>query len=102
MTSVSYTHLDVYKRQIQLLSGQDYFSKLDSYNSPNKRKFEINQINTRFIKYEIDETVTHLGFFSLKDIIKLLTDDEGNFDDVNVFFDNIRYFQGDTLSLIHI
>lgn len=84
------------KVDIQLLSGQDYFSKLDSYNSPNKRKFEINQINTRFIKYEIDETVTHLGFFSLKDIIKLLTDDEGNFDDVNVFFDNIRYFQGDT------
>ncbi len=82
--------------EIQLLAGQDYFSKLDSYNSPNKRKFEINQINTRFIKYEIDDTVTHLGFFSLKDIITLLTDDDGNFDDTNVFFDNIRYFQGDT------
>ncbi len=84
------------KVDIKLLSGQDYFSKLDNYNSPNKRKFEVNKIDVGFKKYEIDNTVTHLGFLSLKDVINLLKDDEGNFDDTNVFFDNIRYFQGDT------
>lgn len=82
--------------EIKLQSGQDYFSKLDNYNSPNKRKFELNKINEEFKKFEVDGAITYIGFLSLMDVLNLLKDEEGNFDDLNVFFDNIRYFQGDT------
>lgn len=82
--------------KITLLSGQEYLSKLDNYNSPNKRDFEVSEIKKRFISLESEGTVTYFGHLTIRDVINLLSDDEGNLDDTNVFFDNIRYFQGDT------
>jgi hypothetical protein len=77
-------------------SGQEYVTRLDSFNSPNKREFEIESLDDRFISLEQAGIKTYFGHLTIYDVIKLLSDDEGNLDDTNVFFDNIRYFQGYT------
>ncbi|MCW5959363.1 MAG: AIPR family protein [Pyrinomonadaceae bacterium] len=81
--------------EILFRSGQDYEKKLDAYNSPNKRKYEVGKITQRFIEYEDNNTVCYLGLLTLKDIIALLKNDDDNLDS-NVFFDNIRYYEGST------
>lgn len=81
---------------IRLVSGQEYLSKLSNFNAPNKRRYELSNLNDRFKSIKYDETITYIGFLSMSEILSILEDDDGNFDDNNVFFDNIRYFQGDT------
>lgn len=81
--------------EIFLRSGQDYEKKLDAYNSPNKRKYEVGKITQNFVEYEHENTVCYLGLLTLKDIIALLKNDDDTLDS-NVFFDNIRYYEGST------
>lgn len=82
---------------IKLVSGQDYMNKLNNFNSPNKRKFEVCNLESRFKDITIENTKTYFGYLNMNEVLMLLKDEDGNFDDNNVFFDNIRYFQGDTI-----
>jgi hypothetical protein len=84
------------KVAIDLTSGQDYLNKLNNFNSPNKREIEIVDLKNRFIEHIVENTKTYFGFLNLLEVIEILKNEEGDFDDNNVFFDNIRYFQGDT------
>lgn len=84
------------KVNISFKSGQEYINKLNSYNSPNKRTIEISDLKSRFIEHSVEDTKTYFGFLSIKEVVDILKDDDGAFDDRGVFFDNIRYFQGDT------
>jgi hypothetical protein len=61
---------------ISFLSGQDYQKKLDAYNSPNKRTYEVNQIKVNFIEYEHENVISYIGLLTLKDVITLLKGDD--------------------------
>lgn len=80
---------------ILLLSGQDYQKKLDAYNSPNKRMYEVSKIKENFVEYEHENTTCYIGLLTLKDVIALLKNEDDTLD-TNVFFDNIRYYEGST------
>lgn len=84
------------KVELFFSSGQDYISRLNNFNSPNKRSYEVQGINKDYQKIEIEKAVTYIGFISIKEVISLLTDEDGNFDYDKIFFDNLRGFGGYT------
>jgi hypothetical protein len=80
------------KVNIEIKSGQDYQEELEAILSPNQRGFPIENLKERFIEITNKEATCYLGYLNLKELKTLLTSDGGHLDDV--FFDNIRYFEG--------
>lgn len=78
--------------EIELKSGQDYQEKLESILSPNQRNYPIKQLKDRFIEISNEKAICYIGFLNLLEIKELLQDEDGELGDV--FFDNIRYFEG--------
>ena len=77
---------------IEILSGQDYQEKLEAIIAPNQRNYPITNSRDRFIELDNEQGTCYVGFLNLKEIKDLIDDGNGELDDV--FFDNIRYFQG--------
>lgn len=77
---------------IEILSGQDYQEKLEAILAPNQRNYPIANLRDRFVEIDNEKATCYIGYLNLNEIKELIDDGNGELDDV--FFDNIRYFQG--------
>jgi hypothetical protein len=77
---------------IEILSGQDYQEKLEAILAPNQRDYPIANLRDRFVEIDNEKATCYIGYLNLNEIKELIDDGNGELDDV--FFDNIRYFQG--------
>lgn len=87
LRSIVFTSVD-----IQIKSGQDYQEKLEAILAPNQRDYPIQHLKNRFVELTNEKATCYIGYLNLLEIKNLVDDGNGNLDDV--FFDNIRYFEG--------